>query len=252
MIVVVGDIHGNKFNLMSVLSYLVPLTSKDIVILAGDVGILYGGNKMGSLLHYMVSQPCKFIVLRGNHDDRYWKSYQERGESFVIEDMFGTQLAHQKKYPNVYYVKDEGDILTIDGMRFLMIPGAFSVDGEYRKLRGLPYCEDEQLTYQEMDNLLGRIADEAPIDYVISHTCPLSWQDQLQYVFLDFLDQSKIDKTMDKFLDAVNDALPDYKMWLFGHFHDDKKIEGANAYMLYTSPFVIETQEEKGEVQDAG
>ena len=149
---------------MSALSKLVPLTSKDIVFLAGDVGILYGGNMIGSLLYYFVSQPCKFIVLRVNHDDRYWKSYQERGESFVVEDMFGTQLAHQKKYPNVYYVKDEGDILIIDGMRFLMIPGAVSVDVEYRKGRGLPYCGDEQLTYQEMDNLLGRITDEATID----------------------------------------------------------------------------------------
>ena len=246
MIQVLGDIHGNALKLKALLKNKTEYTEDDVVILAGDVGILYGGEKMGRLLKEMKSFPCKFIVMRGNHDDRYWASYPKREESFETLDIFGSTLGYQKKYPNVLYVKDEGDILTIEGKTYLFIPGAYSVDKFYRIKQQMPYCPDEQLTTDEMNALTDRIMKHDRIDVVISHTCPLSWQSQFEYLFLSFLDQSKVDKTTDKFLDYVNDLLikrGGYDVWLFGHFHDDIYIdtghENCKACMLYLYPYEI-------------
>ena len=45
MIQVLGDIHGNALKLKAVLNKKTEYTEDDVVILAGDVGILYGGEK---------------------------------------------------------------------------------------------------------------------------------------------------------------------------------------------------------------
>ena len=37
-------------------------------------------------------------------------------------------------------------------------------------------------------------------------------------------DQSKVDKTTEKWLDSIEDKLT-YKKWYLGHYHTDKKID---------------------------
>ena len=40
------------------------------------------------------------------------------------------------------------------------------------------------------------------------------------YLFLNFIDQSKVDKTMENFLEKVKNQIT-FTKWFFGHYHDD-------------------------------
>lgn len=218
---VIGDIHGSADVLTDNL-YGTTLDAETYVILCGDVGILYGGNKMGRLLNRMSQYPCTFIVMRGNHDARYWKAYRERDEEYEIFDVWGNKMLRQREYPNVWYVRDEGGLYEIPEVgNVLFVPGAYSVDKWYRLQRGMAWEHDEQLTYREMDALI-ETSKERRIDAVISHTCPLSWRDQFKHLLMEGIDQGSVDCTMEKWLDILYDIVKDdCKQWFFGHYHDD-------------------------------
>ena len=55
-------------------------------------------------------------------------------------------------------------------------------------------------------------------DYILSHTAPIS--EEPTYLFLNFIDQSKVDKTMENFLEKVKNQIT-FTKWFFGHYHDD-------------------------------
>ena len=43
-------------------------------------------------------------------------------------------------------------------------------------------------------------------------------------VFMSQVDQSKVDKSTEKFLDEIEDNT-DYKKWYCGHYHTDKTVD---------------------------
>ena len=51
-------------------------------------------------------------------------------------------------------------------------------------------------------------------------------------VFLPFIDQSKVDKSTEKWLDSIEDKL-EYKEWYCGHYHIDKDIDKIH-FMFHT------------------
>lgn len=77
------------------------------------------------------------------------------------------------------YTRDEGDIIRIGEYNFLFLPGAYSIDKDYRLTKGYPYNPKEQLNHFEMNNLINKLEYfllNDNIDFVISHTFPLSWE----------------------------------------------------------------------------
>ena len=58
--------------------------------------------------------------------------------------------------------------------------------------------------------------------WFLSHTAPFKYE-PVEVFFKDF-DQSKVDKTTEKWLDSIEDKLT-YKKWYLGHYHTDKKID---------------------------
>ena len=254
-IFIMGDLHGLATNFTSRIKwYIQDPQEDDIIICAGDVGLEYGNQVQGSLKKAMKKFPGTIYVIRGNHDNRYWRNHTDVIETYTdyIEkpndgwafdnDTFPT-LLYQKKYPNILYVKDGGGVYTINGYRFLFIPGAYSVDKDYRLSRGYPYEPEEQLTWLEENQLLSAIEycntpeetalNSLRIDYVVSHTAPLGTQPYYKDLFLNFVDQSTVDKHMEYFLDEVYNLLDNnFKHWYFGHFHDDRTF--GKFTMLYT------------------
>lgn len=231
---VIGDIHGSINNLISLL-HCMELDADTYVIMCGDVGIQYG--YIGTTLPQVMKQyPCTFIVMRGNHDTRYWKYYSQDHESCEIFEQWGNKFLREKNYPNVWYVRDEGGLYEIPELgSCLFVPGAYSIDKYYRLRSNLPYEEDEQLTYSEMDKLV-RIAKTHDIDYVFSHTCPKSWILQFVDLFLPGVDESQVDHSMEKMLDIIYEQIQgQYQMWFFGHYHDDRVIRDDDilGIMLY-------------------
>ena len=59
------------------------------------------------------------------------------------------------------------------------------------------------------------------MDYVLSHTAPLKYEPR--ELFLDFIDQSKVDKFTEEWLSEIEEKL-DYAKWFFGHYHGNKRL----------------------------
>ena len=72
------------------------------------------------------------------------------------------------------------------------------------------------------------IEEENSFDYILTHTAPLNYEPT--YLFLDFIDQAQVDKSMETFLQVVCERV-DFKHWCFGHYHDDKDL--GNGFKIY-------------------
>lgn len=241
---ITGDIHGNAASFKQRIEhYILNATEQDILICAGDVGLEYGNQIQGSLKKAMKKFPGSVIVMRGNHDNRYWDRHifnnpDTQNWRYVDDKSYPPQFIYQKKYPNIWYVRDEGGIVSIGGYMFLFLPGAYSIDKYYRLQNNLPYTFDEQLNYVEMTDLIDKLQNwfyyGGHIDFVISHTFPLSWEPCYKDLFLNFIDQSQVDKNTEKFLDNIEKILDNnYIHWFGGHFHDDRELN-EKVTMLYS------------------
>lgn len=77
--------------------------------------------------------------------------------------------------------------------------------------------------------------DYIPIDFVIGHTFPLHIEPCYKDLFLDFIDQSTVDKNTEMFLNTLSRDFEKnfaFKHYFGGHFHDDRELN--NYYtMLY-------------------
>lgn len=251
-IYITGDVHGIASDLKVRFGCIPNPTEDDKLIICGDFGAEYGSQINGRLKKECKKFPGEVIVLRGNHDNRYWANHTE-----YISDLFGYRVydgwhfeQHQQgrylvqdKYPNIKYVADDGGIYSIDGYRFLMIPGAYSVDKMYRLNNEMSYESREQLTKQEMLKLSYECGLwYNTIDFVCSHTFPQKLESKLRYLFMGCVDQSSVDKTMEHWMDDIAWEMEQsvrFKQWFGGHYHDDKIL---NQYytMLYNTVAPIE------------
>ena len=80
----------------------------------------------------------------------------------------------QPEYPNLIFAKD-GEIYTMNGLQYLVIGGAYSVDKYYRLSRGWNWWPDEQPS-PETKTYVERQIREKRFDIVLSHTCPFKYE----------------------------------------------------------------------------
>ena len=187
-----------------------------MLIVLGDTGINYClDNEDISYKEYLKKFKIKIFCVRGNHEER-----PENIDSYKEVNMFDGKVYIEKNYPNLIFAKD-GEIYNIDGKSFLVIGGAYSIDKNYRLLYGYKWFKDEQLTDIEMKNILEKIKGKH-FDIVLTHTCPYKYEPT--ETFLNDIDQTKVDKTMEHFLDKVEESIS-YNKWYCGHYHIEKKID---------------------------
>lgn len=240
MFFVTGDIHGSAADLDYRMDALVdalgrPLTRGDEVLMLGDVGLRYGSVESFGMVPVMREYGATFVVMRGNHDIRYCRDLREGmyGNGFHEETWRGGAVLVEDSADNVLYLPDEGGLYENDGHPFLVIPGAFSVDGYYRQRMFMPFEREEQLTVAEMDAIVG-LATDNPVEQVFSHTCPYAWLDRISDLFLPGISQDSVDKGMERMMDVVLEATSDtLRGWWFGHYHDGRDIPGSVGHMLF-------------------
>ena len=182
----------------------------------GDVCINYYLNEEDNNLKEWLNEfKIKLFCIRGNHEERpeNIKSYQET-------EMFGGKVFIEKEYPYLIFAKD-GEMYNIEGKSILVIGGAYSVDKNYRLAYGYNWFKDEQLSSEEMDNIFNKVKGKH-FDVVLTHTCPYKYEPR--ETFFEGLDQSKVDKTMEHFLDKIEENIS-YDKWYCGHYHTEKKID---------------------------
>lgn len=211
MIYITGDTHRDFSRLKSIDS-----NKDNMVIILGDAGINYCLNEEDiKLKEYLNGLNIKLFCIQGNHEER-----PENIKSYKEVDMFGGKVFIENNYPNLIFARN-GESYNIDGKSVLVIGGAYSVDKEYRLIYGYRWFKDEQLTKEEMDSILSKVKGKH-YDIVLSHTCPYKYEPR--EVFMQGLDQAKVDKTMEHFLDEIEESI-DYDYWYCGHYHTEKIID---------------------------
>ena len=128
----------------------------------------------------------------------------------------------EENYPNLLFFKDS-EIYNIQGKNVLVLGGAFSVNKDLMIQNGYKWFKDEQpsdfIKQLALDNLL---KNNNKVDIILSHTCPYKYLPH--EMFHIGVDQSKVDQSLEHFLDKIEESI-EYKKWYCGHFHTDKIID---------------------------
>jgi 3-oxoacid CoA-transferase subunit A len=249
-IYVVADIHGSASVIKNIIAAIKNPSPEDIIIVAGDAGFEYCSHVMGSAKRAARKFVGTWIVMRGNHDSRYWKDHSAyNGQNYTPDEGWAFTkdgyYLYQEKYPNILYVSDSGGILNINDYNILFCPGAYSVDKMYRLRMNYPYNKEEQLTDDEMIDLINIVKEwnniGFDIDYVIGHTFPKYLERYYRDLFMDNIPQDLVDKKTEQWLNTMSEYFelnPAFKQYYGGHFHDQRHVNDKYT-MVYQYPVLL-------------
>ncbi|MDR1185390.1 MAG: metallophosphoesterase, partial [Coriobacteriales bacterium] len=231
MFYITGDTHGD---LRGVARFCKKhqLTADDTLIILGDTGINYFGNQRDREPRDLLAKtPATIFCIHGNHERRpqTMDCYHEqpwRGGTVFVEDA----------YPNILFAKD-GEVFDLDGIKAIVIGGAYSVDKHIRLANGWSWFADEQPSTEVKAAVERRLESLGwQVDVVLSHTCPLRYEPT--EAFIPGIDQSQVDKSTEVWLDEIERRLS-YKRWYCGHYHIAKRIDKLQ--FMYTDFDMLRT-----------
>lgn len=197
------------------------------IIVLGDFSVDYYLNNNDKKRKYeLCDKGFTYYIVRGNHEQR---PELIDGITTIYDDIVKGNVYIHPDFPNIRYFLSWG-IYTINKYKCLEIGGAYSIDKWYRLARYGIYNEtdnipkktgwfnDEQATSDEMHNCFETVKGQQ-FDFVFTHTCPISFQPT--DLFLNGVNQSLVDNTMEKWLEQVKDNI-NWKVWCFGHYHQNR------------------------------
>ena len=213
MIFITGDTHGNyDFDKLKVLMQK-ELTFNDYLIICGDVAICWSVKELPYFLNLYRQLGCTIFFVDGNHENF------DMLNSFPLVEYKGA-IMHQID-EHIFHIL-RGEILNLDGTKFLCIGGACSIDKLYRTIN-VSWWKEEEITNHDIDNAISNLEKvNYEVDYVITHC----------------IDTKTIIKSLGYRRDVCTDQLTfvdkivKYKMWYCGHYHIDKLLS-HNKRCLY-------------------
>ena len=219
---VTGDCHGViavKHRLEDIFLNTDYKPEETAVIILGDASVNFWltsrerkeKKKLGKFGTYI-------YCVRGNHEERP----EYLGFQLQYDENVGGEVYVDDETPFIRYFQDGGEYC-IDGYDVLTIGGAYSVDKHYRiaaagGVENSGWFPGEQLGQQERIDILTKTYDKY-YDFVFTHTAPISWEPK--DLFLNCIDQSKVDKTTEQWLKVVAQNCK-WVIWCFGHYHADR------------------------------
>lgn len=223
MIFVHGDTHGyaKTFKEINNKLHLTEATEDDTLIILGDVGANYWGDKRDIYIKRLIRNMRPTVLcLAGNHEARprtiptYKHIYNPRYKCYGW---------YEEEFPNIFFPEDGA--VYIEDKRFLFAGGAYSIDKEYRLMTGAKWFSDEQPSEEDKSRVRAAVCLNNKFDYVCSHTAPI--EHEPTHLFLPFIDQSTVDKSTERYLQKIYDLIDkEYlKEWLFGHFRHDEILD---------------------------
>ena len=218
MIYITGDIHGEVFRIAEAVARF-NIGSEDIIVLLGDVGMNYYGNKCGDRHRKkrLNKLGVPMFCIHGNHEMRPGTipSYHEvewHGGAVYVED----------DHPNLLFAKD-GEVYDLDGQKTIVIGGAYSVDKWYWLQCDLNWFPDEQPSEKIKAKVEQKLHELGwRVDAVLTHTCPERYIPR--EAFLSGVDQATVDSSTEQWLETIAERL-DYRAWFCGHWHINKRID---------------------------
>lgn len=232
--IVTGDVHGAVLERLNKISHSYNLSEYAVIIL-GDAGLNFYLDDSERRIKKKIES--RVYCVRGNHEER-----PENLNYKVVwdEDVYGNVYMDPDN-ENIRYFLDGGEYILGEYL-VLTLGGAYSVDKNYRleraKMLNLKFSgwfADEQLTPEEMEAINKKVFGKR-YDFVLSHTCPIAWEPT--DLFLNFIDQSTVDKSMENWLDEVRKNI-DWHIWCFGHFHADR-VESSGVHQFCFSYMTLD------------
>ena len=230
MVYITGDIHGEVFRVSEMIAKY-EITPKDVIVILGDVGMNYYGNKRGDRHRKkkLNKHGIPILCIHGNHE--------MRPESLITyrEDQWhGGTVYVEEEFPNLFFAKD-GEVYDLEGTKAIAIGGAYSVDKWYRLQMDLHWFPDEQPSAEIKARVEKKLEElNWQVDVVLTHTCPQSYTPT--EAFLPGLDQSTVDKSTELWLDTIEKKL-NYNAWYCGHWHIEKRID--KMHFLFESVEIV-------------
>lgn len=216
MIYLTGDTHGDFLRIAHFCACMNTKPS-DIMIILGDAGInFYGGWRDRHKKEFISALPITLFCIHGNHEQRpaTIPSYNEH-------EWHGGTVYVEEQFPSILFAKD-GEVYDLNGMRAIAIGGAYSIDWMLR-IPGRSWWPDEQPSTDTkacVESKLDQLGWK--VDVVLSHTVPFKFEPV--EVFLPGIDQRKVDKSTEQWLDCIEDRLR-YGKWYAGHYHTEKIVD---------------------------
>ena len=241
-----GDIHGDFKPIRAFSVWTennVNKNDKIVLILLGDVGANFFFNDRDKEFKERLGEyNIEYFAIRGNHEERPSVCARNNPKDWEKQLYFGQNVWVEKEFPHIKYALDEPAVYRINGHLTFVIPGAYSVDKYVRLKRGTGWFAGEQLTNAEMQRGMRLAENIEKCDLILSHTCPVCYEPT--DLFLSNVDQSMVDKTMERYLGEIETKLK-YKLWLWGHYHQTRvypEFNGTDRVML-TNDKIIDIDE---------
>lgn len=233
---ITGDCHGQVKNRLAYIKEAMPEyePAETAIIILGDVGFNYYMSKHDwKTKHLAAKFGYTIYCLRGNHEDRAEKM---KYPIYTIDKFVNGMVCYEEEFPNIRYFMDCVAEYEIMGKKILCIPGAYSVDKWYRLQNDWHWFVEEQLTAEEMSHAEKEFGGKH-YDIVLSHTCPIGWEPR--DLFLNCIDQSKVDKTMEIWMEKFKNMV-DWGIWCFAHYHTDR-LERPHVEIFYQEVEPLDT-----------
>lgn len=162
-----------------------------------------------------------------------------RKDYLIIAGDFGGIWGRNAPNTEVYILEDK---------KIFTMGGGLSVDQKHR-IPQISWWPQEYPSQAEKDNAIKNLeANNWEVDYVITHTCPLSAMPNLEPLMPPWSPSfdDKKDDELSVWFDAEICPKLKYKKWYFGHFHVDHEFDKYSA--LFSN--VVELGEEKPYSED--
>ena len=200
------------------------LTRRDTIVILGDSGFNYFGDRRDDALKEKISQAGPAVLcIHGNKEQR-----PEEIPFYKQGRFLGGTVWYEEQYPNLLFAQD-GQIYTLAGRDAVVIGGAHSVDRLFCLENDRPVWEHEDVSDETKKQLEAILAARGNrIDYILSHTVPYKYEPR--EMFLSNCKKKKtgfipeVDKTTEKWLGKIEESVY-YRHWFAGHYHTDKQID---------------------------
>lgn len=191
------------------------LTKDDYVIICGDAGFVWSGNKEDQWwIKWISEKPWTTLFVDGNH------------ENFGLLNQYPVDLWNNgkvHKITNSLIHLMRGEIYDLYGLSFFCFGGGFSHDREYRK-EGISWWQNELPTKEEIDNAMKNLQEhDYQVDYIITHDTSSKYLQYLQMKNNDMIGYDKQYYNINYFFDDIEKKVK-FKKWYNGHYHIDREI----------------------------
>jgi predicted phosphohydrolase len=213
---ITGDIHGSS-TIGKLSSDNFPesknLSKKDIVIIAGDCGLLWSHLRTKEEEHWIKwldTRPFTTCFVDGNHENF------DILKTLPRKELFGSQVGIVSH--SIFHLL-RGEVYRINQNKVLTIGGAHSHDRQYRNW-GTSMWREEEITEIDISKAKENIEKVFfDVDIVVSHCAPPDFAIKAMPVYL--MPHYTPDHS-EEWLGILKDHSGlTYKHWYFGHYHTD-------------------------------